>query len=61
MLNSQEVQNVLGLLTIIAMLAAYVTHVIHSIAEEAWVILVIGALFFPVGIIHGAAVWFGIF
>lgn len=42
-------------------IAAWVTHVIVCIKASAWVLLVFGCLFFPVGVVHGAGVWFGIF
>lgn len=38
---------------------AWVTHVVYCIAHAAWVLLIVGALAFPIGIIHGIMVWFG--
>jgi len=38
---------------------AWVTHVVTCIVAHAWILLVLGALFFPFGIIHGIMVWFG--
>lgn len=43
-----------------ALAAAWVTHVIACIAMQAWVILIVGALLAPIGIIHGFAIWFGV-
>ncbi len=42
-------------------LAAWVTHVIATIHAAQWVLLVVGALFAPIGVIHGFGLWFGLF
>jgi hypothetical protein len=41
-------------------IVAWVTHVIVCIQNAAWVLLVIGALIFPIGVIHGFMIWLGI-
>ena len=41
------------------MIAAWLTHVIKCLAAAKYVLLLTGALVFPVGIIHGISVWFG--
>jgi len=43
----------------IAAIVAWVTHVVYTISNALWVALAIGAFFFPVGIIHGVMIWFG--
>ena len=40
-------------------LAAWVTHVIVTIQAAQWVFLLAGAIFAPIGVIHGIGVWFG--
>jgi hypothetical protein len=45
---------------IIAPLAAWMTHVITCISTEAWGFLIAGAIFFPVGIVHGVGIWMGV-
>jgi hypothetical protein len=42
-------------------IAGWITHVITSIQHEQWLLLIIGTLLFPIGIIHGVGIWFGIF
>ena len=37
---------------------AWLTHVFMSFATEAWGFLIAGALFFPLGILHGFYLWF---
>ncbi|WP_422023423.1 hypothetical protein [Pyruvatibacter mobilis] len=39
---------------------AWVQHIITCITTEAWVLLVVGAFAFPVGVIHGWLIWFGV-
>jgi hypothetical protein len=40
---------------------AWLTHVIVCISTSKWVFLLAGAIFFPVGCVHGTGVWFGFF
>lgn len=49
------------LIFFVAFFAAWVTHVVVCIKTAAWGFLVAGALFFPIGIVHGVGVWFGAF
>lgn len=46
---------------IIAPFAALITHVVSCIQHEQWLLLIAGTLAFPVGIIHGTGLWFGLF
>lgn len=39
---------------------AWVTHVIVCINSEKWIFLLAGAIFAPIGVIHGWGVWFGV-
>jgi hypothetical protein len=56
---------VIGFLIYIAIViggvAAWVTHVIVCIKTASWILLLFGCIVFPVGIIHGVGVWFGVF
>jgi hypothetical protein len=47
-----------AILIILVMTAAWLTHVVTCIREEAWTFLVVGALFFPIAIVHGIGLWF---
>jgi len=44
----------------ITCIAAWITHVVVCIQNEQWILLAIGAIGFPIGIIHGIGQWFGI-
>jgi hypothetical protein len=41
------------------MFASWLTHVIVCIQESEWGFLIAGAIFAPVGMIHGTGIWFG--
>lgn len=44
----------------IASIAAWITHVVVCIKAASWGFLIAGAIFAPIGVIHGIGVWFGI-
>lgn len=50
-----------SILTILAALAAWITHVIACIHASAWILLAFGCIVAPVGIIHGVGIWLGVF
>lgn len=37
---------------------AWITHLITCFAENLWGMLIVGAILFPIGIIHGIWLWF---
>lgn len=37
---------------------AWFTHLFHCFADGTWGFLIAGAIFFPIGIIHGIYLWF---
>ena len=51
----------LGLIAAIWIAAAWLTHVVVSIQTAKWLLLLVGAIFFPVGCVHGTGIWFGWF
>jgi len=40
--------------------AGWVTHLVVCLQDKAYVLLIAGALAFPVGIVHGIGCWFGV-
>lgn len=50
----------LFLVFFIAVIAAWITHVVVCIKAASWGLLIAGAILFPIGIIHGGGSWFGI-
>ena len=51
----------IALTLIVGCVAAWLTHVITCLAAASWGFLIAGAIMFPIGIIHGVGIWFGIF
>jgi hypothetical protein len=49
----------LGLFIGALLISLWITHLITCFAAEAWGLLIAGALFFPVAIVHGAFTLFG--
>lgn len=48
----------IGLIAAILSVIAWFTHLAFCFTHAAWGLLIAGALFFPIGIIHGAWLWF---
>lgn len=40
--------------------AGWLTHVIHTITNQEWLMLIAGAILVPIGIIHGWGIWLGL-
>lgn len=53
--------DLLGIGVVIWVVSAWLTHVVVSIQSASWLLLLAGAIVFPVGCIHGTGVWFGLF
>ncbi len=47
------------MLVAISTIPAWITHVVVCIKAETWIFLLAGAVFAPIGVIHGWGVWFG--
>lgn len=48
-----------GLVTFLVCFAAWITHIVVCLKTASYLLLIAGALVFPVGIIHGVGSWFG--
>lgn len=51
--------NIGGLLFVAWVALSWLTHVVVCISSAKWVFLLAGAIFFPIGCIHGTGIWFG--
>jgi len=51
--------SVLGIGIMVAMFAVWLTHVLVCFAAGSWGFLIAGALFPPIGAVHGIAIWLG--
>ncbi len=41
--------------------ASWLTHVVVCLKTASWGFLIAGAILFPIGVIHGTGIWFGVF
>jgi hypothetical protein len=48
----------LGVVVTFTFLAAWFNHLFTCFSESMWGFLIAGAIFFPIGIIHGFWLWF---
>ncbi|CDY76146.1 hypothetical protein BGLT_05219 [Caballeronia glathei] len=48
-----------GISIALAVVAAWLTHIADCFISHSWGLLIAGAIFFPVGIVHGFGVWCG--
>ena len=53
--------DLLSILVVGWVVLAWLTHVVVSIKTASWLLLIAGAIVFPVGCVHGTGVWFGWF
>ena len=48
-----------GISTFLLTFAAWLTHVVVCLKTASWGFLIAGAIFAPIGVIHGIGIWFG--
>lgn len=58
--EDKNMQGLIAVAIVIYGFASWMTHLVTCFTEEAWGFLIAGAIFFPVAIVHGTGVWFGI-
>ena len=61
MSNTKSESYAVGAIFLIWIVGAWITHVVVCIKSASWVFLLAGAIFFPIGIVHGTGYWFGWF
>jgi len=49
----------LGLSLIIGAIAGWVKHIVYCFQQHEYVLLLVGALFAPIGSVHGWGLWYG--
>ena len=47
-------------LFVLVFVSAWLTHIINCLLVGKYLLLIAGAFVFPVGIIHGIGLWFGV-
>lgn len=53
-------KSLLSIILCFSLPAAWLTHVIVCLLQAKYPLLIAGAIIFPVGIIHGFGLWFGV-
>ena len=51
--------NFLGFLLLMGIVAGWLNHLYVCFTEQMWGFLIAGAIFFPVGVVHGWGLWLG--
>lgn len=51
--------SILGIGIGLASFGAWLTHVVTCFQDGLWGFLIAGAIFFPIGVVHGIMIWFG--
>ena len=57
---NNSIAGFLGIGFALACFFAWLTHVVVCIADGVWGLLIGGAVFFPIGIVHGFGIWMGV-
>lgn len=61
--NARRLQRGEGLPALLILgtcVAAWFTHLFTCFSDERWGFLIAGAIFFPIAIVHGIGIWFGL-
>ncbi|UTC29665.1 hypothetical protein BAJUN_00350 [Bajunvirus bajun] len=57
--NPGAIGCLIWLAVIVASFAGWITHVVHCIKTQEWLLLIAGAIAAPLGVIHGWGLLFG--
>lgn len=57
---SNETSGFMVIATLIAFIGAWFTHIVHCLVHAKYLLLIAGGFIFPVGVIHGIGIWFGV-
>lgn len=49
-----------GFCILMTLFASWLTHIVYCLSAAKYLLLLIGAMVFPVGIIHGLGIWLGL-
>lgn len=61
MKKKQTGSSSIGVLALIWLVAAWLTHICFCLSTGKWGFLIAGAIMFPIGVVHGTGLWFGFF
>lgn len=49
-----------AIIVVLGGFAAWLTHIVNCFQDGEWGFLLVGALFFPLAVIHGIGIWLGL-
>jgi len=58
-MKNQRGGALISLIFTLVFLGGWLTHVVMCIKAATWGFLIAGAIFFPIGIVHGLGFWVG--
>ena len=56
---SNETTGFMILLALVVCMGAWITHIVHCLLYAKYLLLIAGGFVFPIGVIHGFGIWFG--
>jgi hypothetical protein len=56
---TQAISGFFAVLSVLVGVALWLTHVVFCIKTASWGFLIAGAIFFPIGMVHGFMIWIG--
>lgn len=59
--GSSDAGALFGLVLVVWVFASWLTHVVVCLKAASWGFLIAGAILFPIAVIHGTGIWFGVF
>lgn len=57
---SEWVGGLFGVALGLLVLGGWIQHLVTCFTESEWGFLIAGAIFFPVAVVHGWGIWFGL-
>jgi len=58
-MKNEKGNALVGFVLLAVLAVAWLTHITICFKTGAWGFLIAGAIFFPIGILHGVGIWFG--
>jgi len=58
--NQHAVVGIFVLFFLLGLFGSWGTHIWRCLTEEQWGFLIAGAIMFPIAVVHGVGIWFGV-
>jgi hypothetical protein len=60
-MKKQSGNSMLAFFLFVWIVGSWLTHIVVCLGAGKWGFLIAGAIFFPVAVVHGTGIWFGVF